>query len=54
MRCWVIIPKEIRCTQCRLENKQNTCRRRAGGNLHLKAIHRVGILTVVNGEDTMQ
>ena len=32
-----------------------TCRRRAGGTLHLTAaIHRVGILTVFSGEDTMQ
>ena len=32
-----------------------TCRRRAGGNSHLRAaLDRVGILTVPNGEDAMQ
>ena len=32
-----------------------TCRRRAGGNFHLRAaLDRVGILTVFSGEDAMQ
>ena len=49
--------KFVKPTRNKMMGSRNmkTCRRRAKGNFHLRAaLNRVGILTVISGEDAMQ